>query len=215
MPENDACRSGIREYQKFSRYYDSCLNPFLDPLRHGIRRLVGQPATGRILDICCGTGRQLKLLDKVGAGLTGVDLSRDMLAVARNKTPPRIGLVRADGGRLPFPDNTFETAVITLALHEKNAACRDELLVEARRVVVPGGTFLVADYLAGAVNRVRAGRWAASLVEWAAGGQHYRNFCDFMARGALEALLMRHGLGSRLEGLFLLGAAGLFLARNK
>lgn len=211
---NSSCRTGILEYRKFSRYYDACLNPLLDPLRHEVRRLAIQTAPGRILDICCGTGRQLKILDGLGVGLTGVDLSPDMLAVARKKTSPQVALVLADGGRLPFGDNSFEIAVVTLALHEKNATCRDELMAEARRVVAPKGAFLVADYLAGTNALNRTGLLAASLVEWAAGRQHYLNFRDFLARGALEPLLTRHGLRPSLEARFWWGAAGLFLAGN-
>ena len=211
---NNPCLSDIREYQKFSRYYDSVLNPFLDHLRQEISRLAAEPASGRILDICCGTGRQLKLLEGRGASLAGVDLSPDMLAVARRNTLPQTALVLADGSRLPFGDKAFETVVITLALHEKTADCRDELLAEARRVVVPGGTFLVADYQSGPGARSWMGLRAVSLVERVAGLQHYLNFRDFLARGALAALLTRHGLGPQLQGRFLLGSAGLYLARN-
>jgi len=53
----------------------------------------------RVLDVCCGTGNHARLLASRGYDVTGVDLSRSMLATARRKAP-RVKFLRRDMRRL-------------------------------------------------------------------------------------------------------------------
>src|SRR3984885_2245430 len=83
--------------------------------------LVPERDAGRLLDIGTGTGRVLELLaPRISQGV-GVDASKAMLALARSRLA-RPGLshcsVRlADMYRLPFPDATFDLAVMQMVLH--------------------------------------------------------------------------------------------------
>ena len=43
----------------------------------------------RALDFGCGTGRSTRFLQKLGFAVTGVDISEDMLRIARATAPPR------------------------------------------------------------------------------------------------------------------------------
>jgi SAM-dependent methyltransferase len=66
---------------------------------------------GPVLDLCCGTGRHVVALAKRGCNVTGMDVSKKLLAIAklrmtRNKT--RSPLIRADMRFFPFRDNIFE-----------------------------------------------------------------------------------------------------------
>src|SRR5215472_10439662 len=82
---------------------------------------VPQHGAGRLLDIGTGTGRVLELLaPRITQGV-GVDASKAMLALARARLA-RPGLshcsVRlADMYRLPFPDASFNLAVMQMVLH--------------------------------------------------------------------------------------------------
>ena len=65
---------------------------------------------GSVLDVGCGTG---ELLREVGlrfpeTARTGLDLSANMLAVAREKLGGAVELVQGDAERLPFADGRFE-----------------------------------------------------------------------------------------------------------
>jgi len=113
-----------------------------------IDRLLPKRGIGRLLDIGTGTGRMLELLGRRAERGLGVDLSREMLAIARAHLD-RAGLghcrVRqADLYQLPFADASFDVATIHQVLHflDRPAAA----VAEAARVLAPGGRLLIADF---------------------------------------------------------------------
>jgi SAM-dependent methyltransferase len=65
---------------------------------------LGLPEGARVLDVACGAGRHARALTEIGHYVVGVDLSRDLLAEARDVT-----CVRGDMRRLPF-HGTFDAA---------------------------------------------------------------------------------------------------------
>ena len=105
-------------------------------------------APRNLLDIGTGTGRILQLFaTQIGFGL-GVDLSREMLAVARanlDRTSLRNCQVRlADMYHLPLPDGGFEAATLHHVLHFADDPAA--VLSEAARVLAPGGRLAVVDF---------------------------------------------------------------------
>ncbi|MFQ5954857.1 MAG: ArsR/SmtB family transcription factor [Kiloniellales bacterium] len=108
------------------------------------------PKTGirDLLDVGTGTGRMLRLLGKRAEHAVGIDLSREMLAIARanlDRAGLRNCLVRqADMYQLPFADQSFDAAVIHQVLHyaEQPAA----VLAEVARVLRAGGRLYVIDF---------------------------------------------------------------------
>lgn len=101
-----------------------------------------------VLDIGTGTGRVLQLMaPRIGFGL-GVDLSHEMLAVARanlDRASHRNCQVRhGDMYRLALADASFDAAILHSVLHyaDRPAAA----LAEAARVLRPGGRLVVVDF---------------------------------------------------------------------
>jgi ArsR family transcriptional regulator len=103
---------------------------------------------GSLLDIGTGTGRILEVLARHAERATGIDQSREMLAVARtNLARAGLGNVeirQADMYALPFPSMSVDVVSIHQVLHyaEDPAA----VLREAARVLAPGGTALIVDF---------------------------------------------------------------------
>ena len=76
----------------------------------------------RLLELACGTGRFTVMLAERGADVTGLDISGAMLTQAREKSrtsavSDRIDFLRGDAGRLPFPDDAFDTVFAVRFFH--------------------------------------------------------------------------------------------------
>ncbi len=101
-----------------------------------------------VIDIGTGTGRMIEVLGPQVEHAVGVDLSPDMLLVARanlDQARLRNCLVRqGDMYQLPVPSASFDAAVIHQVLHF--AELPGAVIGEAARVLRPGGTLIVADF---------------------------------------------------------------------
>src|SRR5216684_4125034 len=108
------------------------------------------PPMRTLLDLGTGTGRMLELFGpQIERGL-GLDLSLDMLAFARARLD-RAGLrhcsVRhGDIYDLALPNDSFDTVLIHQVLHFLDDGAR--AILEAARVLRPGGRLLVVDFAA-------------------------------------------------------------------
>ena len=102
----------------------------------------------RVLDVACGTGvvaRRAASLVAPGGHVVGLDVNRDMLAVARASEP---GLEWREGNAmtLPFAAEAFDVVVCQQGL--QFVPDRGRALREAHRVLMPGGRFVVAVWCA-------------------------------------------------------------------
>lgn len=109
---------------------------------------IGDLSGGRILDIGTGTGRILELLGKTAEEGVGVDMSREMLAVARarlQRADLSNCLVRqADMYQLPYPAGMFDVVTLHQVLHY--AERPEAAIAEAARVLAPNGRLVVVDF---------------------------------------------------------------------
>jgi len=110
------------------------------------------PQTRKILDIACGTGNSLELINQAmpDAALYGVDLSpayvrkaNENLANVKGTIPAQ--LIQANAEELPFVDGFFEATTSTFLFHELPADARQNVINEAYRVTKPGGVFVICD----------------------------------------------------------------------
>lgn len=103
-------------------------------------RAVGCPDPVRVLDVGTGPGGLLEALAEhfrglgVTAELTGVDLSNDYVAMARDRVGDRARVIQGDATDLPFEGGHFHIATSTLMLHHLPREVRTALVAELGRV---------------------------------------------------------------------------------
>ena len=105
------------------------------------RQALVASATGRVLEVGCGTGRNLPMYV---VPPTGLDPSQDALRAAR-KRAPLARLVAGSAESLPFPNASFDTIVSSLVFC--SVPHPDVGLAELRRVLAPGGTLAMLEHV--------------------------------------------------------------------
>ncbi len=150
---------------------------------------LGVPPQKRWLDVGCGTGAltQTILAIAVPRTVTGIDASASFLAHARAQTADtRAHFVVGDAQALPFPDEAFDTVVMTLSLC--TIPDDSEAIAEASRVLKPGGRLHFLDHGLAPDERVR--RWQRRLdpvQQRLIGGCHFtRAIADLEERAGFE-----------------------------
>ena len=98
----------------------------------------------RLLDVGCGNGAQtVRVLDRFQE-VVGLDVVAEHLAVLAAHVPPG-GMCRTvlyDGGRMPFPNATFDAALSIETL--EHVEDEDLTLREIHRILAPGGTLVLS-----------------------------------------------------------------------
>jgi ubiquinone/menaquinone biosynthesis C-methylase UbiE len=111
-----------------------------------LRKKLLSKATGKILEVACGTGLNIPLFP-AGSDITAVDLSPNMLEVARanvTKYGLNVNLAVMDAEHLEYADGSFDTVVSTLS----TCGFPDPVkaLQEMKRVCRPNGWILLLEH---------------------------------------------------------------------
>ena len=102
------------------------------------------PGPAPICDLGCGPGQVAAYLDSRGARVRGIDLSAEMVACARRLHP---GIAFEQGNMLALtgvPDGAFGGIAAFYSIIHVPRAEVVEALTEMKRVLLPGGTLLLA-----------------------------------------------------------------------
>jgi demethylmenaquinone methyltransferase/2-methoxy-6-polyprenyl-1,4-benzoquinol methylase len=197
----------MQEYQYSAKIYDPLLSPFMKPIRRRVSALVKKYKYASILDVCCGTGDQLKLLKRDGFDGLGVDLSDAMLEVSKAGEYPA-DCMKQDAAEMAFDEGSFDLVMTSFALHEKEHSTARKIVEEMVRVTKEGGEILIVDYELSEKTSLFS-KWMIYFIEWLAGGEHYRNFRSYIEKGGLPALLSGTGISEKKRYYF--GQNGIVL----
>ncbi|MDY6796091.1 MAG: class I SAM-dependent methyltransferase [Actinomycetota bacterium] len=97
-----------------------------------------------LLDIGCGTGILLsRILETRDVRVSGIDISKEMLGIARERLGDRAELVEGDSENLPFGDGEFDLVTWASTFHRFPDPAN--VLAEIGRVMAPGGTLVIKD----------------------------------------------------------------------
>jgi ubiquinone/menaquinone biosynthesis C-methylase UbiE len=145
-------------WAKFAPRYDRQIAFFERILFRGAREWACSRARGDVLELGVGTGRNLKYYPR-DIRLTGVDLSPEMLAIARRRAAvleQDVDLRVTDAESLDIPDESFDTVVSTLTM----CSIPDyrSALAETLRVLLPGGRLVMVEHVRSPSTVVRVGQ---------------------------------------------------------
>ena len=118
-------------------------------VERAIDEALGESPLGRLVDVGTGTGRMIELFGPRASQAVGIDRSSEMLRLARVKLEAAgiaSSLRQGDMYALPLADGSADTIVIHQVLHYAHSPA--SAIVEAARVLAPGGILLVVDFAA-------------------------------------------------------------------
>ena len=137
------------DFDKIARTYDRLNRVMTLGLDRCWRRRAVRGLLGNVLDVACGTGDMMLELLKRGCTVTGVDLSEEMLEIARTKTASAnfqlstFNFQLGDAEALPFAEGEFDA--VTCAFGVRNFVHLEQGLNEMLRVLKPGGRMVILE----------------------------------------------------------------------
>ena len=145
MTDNEYKALSIREFSKAAKVYETddagvyrmCRKDYPDVLEE----LEKEDFTD-LLDCGCGTAPMLTLLQKKypKKHYTGIDLTPEMIKVAKAKNMPGVKLVVGDCENLPFEENTFDAVICCQSFHHYPNVQR--FFHSVFKVLRPGGRLI-------------------------------------------------------------------------
>ena len=158
MTDQEYKELSIREFSKAAKVYETndagvyrmCRKDYPDVLAE-----LEKEDFQDLLDCGCGTAPMLSLLQEryPDKHYTGIDLTPEMIEVAKAKNLPGVELVVGDCENLPFPNDSFDAVICCQSFHHYpdvraffNSVCR---------VLRPGGRLILRDMTA----KTAAVRW--------------------------------------------------------
>ena len=118
------------------RDWATLAEPSNEPLFAEVLERLGVGPDTRLLDIACGSGYAAAMAAALGANVTGIDITPELIEIARERAPDGYFVVRGMD-YLPFPDAAFDAAVGFNAFQFADDAV--QAVREAARTVRPGG----------------------------------------------------------------------------
>jgi len=168
----------------YDEWYKTRLGRAYDTLeKSAVQRMLPPPTAGsRLLDIGCGSGHWSSFFSEHGFVVTGVDVSPEMIAVARAKRIANVSFDVADAHALPFEDRQFDVAaaITTIEFVRDAEAVVREMVRCVRR---PGGILLF-----GVLNALAE----INISRKAAGASPYAD-ARFFSPAELEEILKPYG----------------------
>lgn len=151
-----------------------------------------------VLDVGCGTGHMSMLLSHKCRSVTGIDLSPKNIKIAQSKVgteSSHVSFVAGDLARYAeSATQKFDYAIFSFVIHEVPLDYRNELINAAKKLA---DKIIFADYPSPMPSGISG--WFNTLVEFAAGKEHYAGFKSYISNGGLKFIIDTAGLKIRKE----------------
>ena len=141
-------------YKMISKVYDLLDVIYFSNYEKSPRKVVFESIDeqDKILDLCTGTATSAINIAKAKTNIkiVGVDLSKDMLKVAKDKVKRagirNIKLYQMDATQLKFKSNSFDKVLLSLILHELDEELANKIIMEAKRVLKDNGEIIITEW---------------------------------------------------------------------
>jgi len=176
------------EYSIAAKLYDPLLYFFMRSIRKAVLNELLAYKDKAVLDLCCGTGNQMKLLAKYGfTNLHCLDLSPSMLEIAK-KSDDQISIYHEDATQTHFENESFDIITISFAIHEKDRTTQQNLMEEIYRLLKDNGLLLAVDFVFDERTPIMS-KMGVRFVESLAGGDHYKSFKSYIQNNGLSGVI--------------------------
>jgi ubiquinone/menaquinone biosynthesis C-methylase UbiE len=134
-----------KRYSSYAKQYKKLFHKdhLDDTYLHKFTELLPKNAT--VLDIGCGTGRDVQTLLREGFEVTGIDVSSEMIKIAKKENPDAL-LQIMEASNLQFPNNSFDGIISLYTLEHLNPKLFTKALKEIKRVLRNNGYFLLIQH---------------------------------------------------------------------
>lgn len=185
--------SSKHSFYFFGCIYDRAIEPLLNNTKNRVAKYISEHNLSPALDICCGTGRQCSLICKNQQQTLGLDLDLNMMIYSASNYP-HIPFICANASHVPIKDSYFKCIIISYALHEKPQELRSKMIEEARQLLAPDGKIILIDFEQPWNILSHMVKFFIFSIERMAGGEHFRNWRQFLKQGGLMAFIKQQEL---------------------
>jgi phosphatidylethanolamine/phosphatidyl-N-methylethanolamine N-methyltransferase len=145
-------------YRRYAGFYDALFGPVLQAGRKAVLEALRLKPGDRVLEVGVGTGLSLPMYPE-SVKVTGVDLSSEMLAKARERVAKRKlsnveALLEMDAEKMSFPDASFDKVVAMYVMPVVRHPAR--VLEEFHRVCKADGEIFVVNHVKSDNRIIRA-----------------------------------------------------------
>lgn len=135
-----------KQYNWMAKFYSFFIMVF--PFwKKWIKRVIPHIEGEKILEVSFGNGYLMSQYASEKYEVFGIDYNEKMVRIARGKMHSKgseIHLLKGNVEEMPFPDNSFDTVINTMAL--SGYPDGNKAIGEMRRVLKPGGRLLLVDF---------------------------------------------------------------------
>lgn len=185
----------------------------IDPLLNSVREeFLKQPSQfDKVIDIACGTGTLALELAQNSVEVTGIDLDEELISYAmkrmKRKEIKNLHFETRDASELSiYRDREFDIAITSMSIHQFDEKLAVQILSEMKRI---SSCVVIGDYNCPLPENL-SGRVAYNIERFA-GGDHYRNFKNYILRGGLKYFTDSVGLEIRASTI---KSQGTFVVMN-